>query len=101
MGSFDDTMYTYSNVDRGKQTRQTEATLTEVLNTDFINDDQAELLESLMVSTNVQIVDNDDTTYTVPVTITDKKFERKTIANDTLIQYSITIEYANPINTNS
>ncbi len=101
MGSFDDTMYTYSNVDRGKQTRQTEATLTEVLNTDFINDDQATLLESLMVSTNVQIVDNDDTTFTVPVTITDKKFERKTIANDTLIQYSITIEYANPINTNS
>lgn len=101
MGSFDDTMYTYSNVDRGKQTRQTEATLTEVLNTDFINDDQAELLESLMVSTNVQIVENDDTTFTVPVTITDKKFERKTIANDTLIQYSITIEYANPINTNS
>ena len=33
--------------------------------------------------------------------MTDKKFERKTIANDTLIQYSITIEYANPINTNS
>ena len=60
IGSFDDTMYTYSNVDRGKQTRQTEATLTEVLNTDFINDDQAQLLESLMVSTNVQIVDNDD-----------------------------------------
>ena len=54
------------------------------------------------MSTNVQIVENADTTYTVPVMITDKSIERKTSANDGVkIQYTFKIEYANPYNTNS
>ena len=47
------------------------------------------------------MVQNSDTTYTQPVMITDTSFIKKTVANDKMIQYSIKIEYSNPVNTNS
>ena len=53
------------------------------------------------MSTNVNIIENSDTTFTVPVIISDTSFIKKTVANDKLIQYTINIEYANPLNTNS
>ena len=53
------------------------------------------------MSTDVYIVENDDTTYTEAVMVTDSSFVKKTVANDKMIQYTINIEYANPINTNS
>ena len=53
------------------------------------------------MSTNVSIIINDDTEYTVPVMVTDSSFVKKTSANDGLIQYTVNIEYAPPINTNS
>ena len=49
----------------------------------------------------VDIVENMDTEFTQGVVITDSSFIKKTSANDKLIQYTINIEYANPINTNS
>ena len=42
-----------------------------------------------------------DTTYTQAVMKTDSSHVRKTVANDRKIQYTINIEYANPLNTNS
>jgi len=33
--------------------------------------------------------------------VKDSAFVKKTVANDRLIKYTINIEYANPINTNS
>jgi hypothetical protein len=77
------------------------AILKETLQTDWISETDGELLEKLIMSTNVYIVENTDTTYTEPVMITDTSFIRKTVANNKLIQYTIKIEYANPINTNS
>ena len=60
------------------------------------------LLEKLIISNDVFIVENADTDYTVPVIIRDSSFVRKTVANDKVkIQYTIQIEYANPLNTNS
>ena len=54
------------------------------------------------MSTNVEVIENADTDYTVPVMVTDTSFVRKTVANDKIqIQYTIQIEYANPLNTNS
>ena len=53
------------------------------------------------MSTDAQIVQNADTDFTEGVIITDSSFLKKTVANDNLIQYTINIEYANPINTNS
>jgi hypothetical protein len=78
-----------------------ETMLKETLQTDWISEADAVLLESLIMSTNVQIVENADTDYTVPVMVSDKSFIKKTVANDKLIKYTINIEYANPINTNS
>ena len=63
---------------------------------------QADLIEKCLMSTNVQMVENTDTTYTQSVMITSSSHIRKTSANDGMkIQYTIEIEYANPLNTNS
>jgi hypothetical protein len=66
-----------------------------------MTEQDANLLEKLIMSTDVYIVENADTTYTEGVMITDASFVKKTVANDQMIQYTIQIEYANPINTNS
>ena len=47
------------------------------------------------------MVENADTEFTQGVMVTDTSFVRKTVANDKMIQYTIKIEYANNINTNS
>lgn len=102
VGEFSSDLYSYTNSDRGKNTRNTTATLRETLNTDWISEADAVLLENLIMSTNVTKVQNEtDDDYTVPVMITDSSFVKKTVANDKLIQYTINIEYANPLNTNS
>tara|TARA_R100000781_G_scaffold1540_3_gene2587 strand:+ start:776 stop:2209 length:1434 start_codon:yes stop_codon:yes gene_type:complete len=102
LGEFNSTKYLYNNFDRGIKNRNVEARLTEVLNTDFITEQDAQLLEKLIISNDVFIVENADTDYTVPVIIRDSSFVRKTVANDKVkIQYTIQIEYANPLNTNS
>jgi len=86
---------------RGITTRQTTAILKEQLNTDWITENEGILIEKLIMSTNVEIVQNVDTEFTQGVIITDSNYIKKTSANDKLIQYTINIEYANPINTNS
>jgi len=101
MGRFNASKWYYNNTMRGKKTRQVTAVLKETLNTDWITEDQAYLLEKLIMSTDVYIVENEDTEFTQGVMIVDKSITKKTQANDTLIQYTIQIEYANPINTNS
>ena len=101
LGNYNAEKFNYNDSERGKTNRQTTATLTETLNTDWIKEEQAQLLESLIGSTNVEMVKNSDTIYTQPVMITDTSFIKKTVANDKMIQYSIKIEYSNPVNTNS
>jgi len=101
LGNFSSDMYSYNNFSRGKNTRNTTAIVREVINTDWITEQDAVLLEGLIMSTNIQIVENADTSYTVPVLVTDTNFIKKTVANDKMIKYTINIEYANPINTNS
>ena len=102
LGNYNDEKYTYENWGRGKNTRQTTAVLEETLNTDWITEQDADLLENLIKSTRVEMIANPDTTYNVPVMVTESSFARKTQANDGVkIQYTIRIEYANPLNTNS
>jgi hypothetical protein len=101
LGTFNGSRWRYNNTQRGKKTRQTTAILKETLNTDWITEQDANLLEKLIMSTDVYIVENADTTYTQAVMITDSSHVRKTVANDRKIQYTINIEYANPLNTNS
>jgi len=102
LGDYNSATYSYNNFDRGKRTRKTDAMIKETINTDFISEAEAEFLENLIMSTNVYIIENDDTTYTVPVMVTNSSLVKKTVANNKLkIQYTINIEYANPVNTNS
>lgn len=102
IGNFNEQLYTYSNLQRGKNTRQTTAMLEETINTDWLDESDTILIENLLKSTNAQIVANADTDNSVPVMVTDSAFIRKTVANDNIkIQYTIRLQYANPINTNS
>ena len=101
LGTFDKSRYYYASWQRGDAVRQTTAKLKETLNTDYITEEQGTLIERLLMSTDVFIIENDDTRYTQSVVVTDSSFIKKTVANDKLIQYSINIEYANPLNTNS
>jgi len=101
LGTFNGSKWRYNNTQRGKTTRQTTATLNEMLNTDWITEQDANLLEKLIMSTDVYIVENADTDFTQAVMIKDSSFVKKTVANDKLIKYTINIEYANPVNTNS
>ena len=102
LGEFNSTKYSYNNFDSSKKVRKTSAILKEKLNTDWITEEDAELIEKCVMSTDVFIIENADTTYTVPVLVTNKSIVRKTIANNKIkIQYTINIEYANPLNTNS
>ena len=101
LGVFNRSKWFYNNTQRGKTTRQTTAVLKETLNTDWLNEQEAVLLENLIMSTNVQIVENADTDFTEGVIVTDTSFIKKTSANDKMIKYTINIEYANPVNTNS
>jgi len=101
LGTFNKSKWRYNNTQRGKTTRQTTAALSETLNTDWITEQDANLLEKLIMSTDVYIVENTDTDFTQAVMVKDSSFVKKTVANDKLIKYTINIEYANPINTNS
>jgi hypothetical protein len=101
LGTFNRSKWRYNNTQRGKTTRQTTATLSETLNTDWITEQDANLLEKLIMSTDVYIVENTDTDFTQAVMVKDSSFVKKTVANDRLIKYTINIEYANPVNTNS
>ena len=101
IGTFNKSLWRYNNTQRGTTTRKVTATLKETLNTDWITEAQGVLIEKLLMSTDAQIVENADTDFTEGVIITDSSFVKKTVANDNLIQYTINIEYANPINTNS
>ena len=102
LGEFNSTEYSYNNYDSSKKIRKTSAILKETLNTDFITEEDALLLEKCVMSTDVFIIENADTTYTVPVLVKNKSIIRKTSVNDGIkIQYTIQIEYANPLNTNS
>ena len=101
IGVFNKSKYRYSDWDKGQAIRQTTAKQKETLNTDYILEEQAILIEKLLMSTDVYIVQNADTQLTQSVVITDSSYIKKTVVNDKLIQYSISIEYSNELNTNS
>tara|TARA_R100000655_G_scaffold46257_2_gene83187 strand:- start:3853 stop:5409 length:1557 start_codon:yes stop_codon:yes gene_type:complete len=105
LGIFDKSRYYYSSWQTGDAVRQTTAKKKETLNTNFITEAEGILMEKLFMSTDVFILENsselDPVRHTEAVTITDTSFIKKTVVNDTLIQYSLTIEYSTEINTNS
>ena len=104
LGRFDGSKFSYNDTQRGKRTNQTTAVLKETLQSDWITEQDANLMEKLIYSTDVYVIESSDptdTTYTEGVIVTNSSFVRKTKANNKMIKYTINIEYANPINTNS
>tara|TARA_R100001198_G_scaffold7229_1_gene3285 strand:- start:5217 stop:6683 length:1467 start_codon:yes stop_codon:yes gene_type:complete len=98
-GTWDSATYSYGNYERGKETLYTEATRKLVINSDYLNEEEAQWLEELFTSIDVQIIE-DSIIY--PVVITNKTYTKKTSVNDKIkIQYTINLEYANKVRTNS
>ena len=99
-GTWNSATFTYDNSDRGKKTLYTEATRKLTINSDWLNDDEAAWLEELFTSTNVHILGDSNIVY--PVVITDKAYTKKTSVNNKVkIQYTVNLEYANKVRTNS
>ena len=99
-GTWDSATFTYNNWDRGKKTLYTEAMRKLTINSDWLNEDEGIWLEELFTSTNVQILADNNVVY--PVVITDKRFTKKTSVNNKIkIQYTVNLEYANKVRTNS
>ena len=70
------------------------------INSDYLNEEESAWLEELFTSINVQILAEDNVVY--PVIITNKTYTKKTSVNNKIkIQYTINLEYANKIRTNS
>tara|TARA_R110002020_G_scaffold24732_2_gene81014 strand:+ start:1238 stop:2749 length:1512 start_codon:yes stop_codon:yes gene_type:complete len=101
LGFFNGSKYRYDNTDRGVTTRKVSAKMSETLQTDYISEEMVPFIETLLLSKRVDSVKIEDDEYYQPVIIKDSSFVRKTSANNNLIQYTIKIEYANYINTNT
>jgi len=100
-GDWDSTDYNYNNWDRGKKDLFKTATKKITINSDWLNEDEAVWLEELFTSTEVQILD-DNIEIIYPVVITNKAYTKKTSLNDKIkIQYTLNLEYANKVRTNS
>tara|TARA_R100000458_G_scaffold59701_2_gene71246 strand:+ start:70 stop:1581 length:1512 start_codon:yes stop_codon:yes gene_type:complete len=101
LGFFQGSKYRYDDTDRGVTTKKVTAKLTETLQTDYITEEMVPFIETMLLSKRVDVIQTENDRYTVPVIIKDSSFVRKTTANDNLIQYTVKIEYAHPINTNT
>tara|TARA_R100000458_G_C8268353_1_gene243185 strand:+ start:388 stop:1920 length:1533 start_codon:yes stop_codon:yes gene_type:complete len=95
--------YIFDTWGAGTRTLTTRSKLKSQLQTQYIDEAEAQFLETLFNSTIVmQIQQAGVDTFSQSVVITDKSFQRRTKAKDRLqIQYTFTIEYSNPLNTNS
>lgn len=97
-GTWNDTTFSTNTWDRGKSKLYTQAIKKLTINSDWLNEDEGAWLEELFTSINVQILA--DNIY--PVVITEKRYTKKTSVNNKIkIQYTINLEYANKVNTNS
>lgn len=102
LGIYNKSVWRYNDTDRGVNINEVKATKKQTINTDWITEEQASLIEKCILSSNVYVIANEFENNTQPVIITDTSYTKKTIVNDGVrIQYSLTIEYANQINTNS
>ena len=92
--------FNYNNWDRGRETLFTKAQKKLIINSDYLNEDEAVWLQELFTSINVQILDDNGVEF--PVIITNKSYTKKTSVNNKIkIQYTINLEYANKERTNS
>ena len=99
-GTWNEETFSYNTWDRGSNTLFSEATRKLKVNSDWLNEDEGAWLEELFTSTNVQVLDSSNIVY--PVILKNRSYVKKTSVNDTIkIQYSLDLEYANKVRTNS
>jgi hypothetical protein len=101
IGTWDKPTFEYTNYDGERSILFTEAKRKLTINSDWLNEDEAVWLEELFTSNLIHLLD-DDETILYPVILTDKQYTKKTSVNNKVkIQYTLKLEYANPIRTNS
>lgn len=86
--------YNYSIGDRGETVLSMDITEKMILNSDWLNDDESFLLKGCITSPEVYLILNDEL---IPVIVEDNSYEVKTVLNDTLFQYKLTVSKANQI----
>lgn len=84
----------YQIGDRGDTVMDMEINEKMTLNSDWLDDDESNLLRTLVESPEVYIIQNDQT---IPVIVEDNSYEVKTVLTDILFQFKLTISKANPI----
>jgi len=63
-----------------------------IVNTGFIPEEMNEAVKQMMLSSTLQLVERD-----LGVILTDTQVTYKTSVNDNLVQYTFTLQYANPV----
>lgn len=99
-GTWDKATYSYDNWGGGRQVLFKEAKRKLTINSDWLNEDESAWIEELFTSINVHILADSQVVY--PVIVVDKTYTKKTSLNNKIkIQYSLKLEYANQVRTNS
>ena len=91
----------------GKKAFRVNATEKIRMNTDFVNESEAEWFEELINNPEVYLLEGFQTdptlamlnTYVTPVRLTTSSYTRKTIANDKLMQYTFEVEKSKTLRT--
>ena len=106
-GTWNESIYIPSGYKGGKKAFRVNATEKISMNTDFINEAEAEWFEELINSPEVYILEGYQTdptfsslnTYVTPARLTTSNYTRKTVANDKLIQYTFEVEKSKTLRT--
>jgi len=110
-GSWNDSTYKIDSFRGGKKAFRVNATEKITMNTDFISESESAWFEELINSPEVYILDGfkDETLtpdtalnkYVTPVRLTTSSYNKKTVANDKIIQYTFEVEKSKTLRTQS
>ena len=108
-GSWNENKYRVDSFKGGKKAFRVNATEKITINTDYVSEAETEWFEELVNSPEVYIVDKFQidipnsllNNYVIPVRLETKSFDKKTIANDKLIQYTFEVEKSKTLRTQS
>jgi hypothetical protein len=100
VGTWNSATFSYENQDGGREVLFANAKRKLLINTDWLNEDEAAWLEELFTSTQVQQLGDSGVVY--PVILMEKSYIKKTSLNNKIkVQYKLRLEYANNVKTNS
>ena len=108
-GTWNNRVYKMDGFQGGKKTFRVNTTESIRMNTDYINVNDNTILEELINSPEVYLLEGFQTDvnysllnqYVTPVRLKTSSFTRKTVANDKLIQYTFEIEKSKTFRTQS